>query len=250
MTSRETFDDLTDVYEAMIDWPKRLANEETFYRDLFRRIGAQNIVDVACGTGRHAAMFRLWGLRVEGADISPTMIERARTAFGQPPGLRWSVRGFDEVIEADEPVDATICVGNSLAVAPDMATVELAIAQMLAVVRDGGVAVVHVLNLWRLPDGPVVWQKCQRATLSGKDVLIVKGVHRSGGRGFVELVVSSLDDDVAMRSQSVPILGLEAGGLEQMARESGAREVQFFGDYDATPYDRSASVDLLMVARK
>ena len=35
------FDDLTNVYEAMIDWPKRLANEEPFYRRLIERTGAK-----------------------------------------------------------------------------------------------------------------------------------------------------------------------------------------------------------------
>ncbi len=250
MTHRKTFDDLTDVYEAMIDWPKRLANEGPFYRGLFQRIEAQNVVDAACGTGRHAALFHSWGLRIEGADISPAMVERARIAFGEPPGLRWSVRGFDETIGADEPIDAVICVGNSLALAADMAVVETAIAQMLAAVREGGAVVVHVLNLWRLPEGPIQWQKCLRTELSEKDVLIIKGVHRYGGLGFVELLVTDLENDSARRNESVRFLGLEIADLEKMAQDAGAREVQFFGNYQAAPYDRSSSVDLLMVARK
>ena len=64
------FQDLTDVYEAMIDWPKRLAREEPFYRRWFERCGARSVLDVACGTGHHGAMFHRWGLRVEGADLS------------------------------------------------------------------------------------------------------------------------------------------------------------------------------------
>ena len=151
----------------MIDWPKRLAHEEPFYRRLFQRLGARSVLDVACGTGRHAAMFHGWGLRVEGADLSPAMIDRARTRFGQPDGLRWAVRAFDQPTPKTEPFDVAVCVGNSLALAPDMATVERAIRQMLAAVRSGGAIVIHVLNLWHLPDGPCVWQKCLRAALSG-----------------------------------------------------------------------------------
>jgi SAM-dependent methyltransferase len=71
------FTHLTDVYEALIDWPKRLAHEEAFYRRLFERVGARSVADVACGTGHHAAMFHSWGLRVEGSDISLQMIEHA-----------------------------------------------------------------------------------------------------------------------------------------------------------------------------
>jgi len=280
------FDDLTDIYEAMIDWPKRLANEEPFYRRWFERAGVQSVVDVACGTGRHAAMFHSWGRkgdrphlperpsgcctqmgpvpfssRVEGADISPNMIHRARTTFGEPAGLRWVVRRFDEPIAAAKPFDAAICVGNSLALAPDPATVQRAIGQMLAAVRTGeqkqtggGIAIVHVLNLWSLPDGPCNWQKCQRATLPQGEVLILKGVHRCGTRGYVDLIVAGLGEEKAslrlLHSESIPLLGLEAADLQRMASAAGAAEVAFFGGYQDQPYDRRKSADLIMVARR
>ena len=35
MTAAELFHDLTDVYEALVNWPQRLAREEPFYRRLF-----------------------------------------------------------------------------------------------------------------------------------------------------------------------------------------------------------------------
>jgi SAM-dependent methyltransferase len=248
--SGEVFDDLTDVYEAMIDWPERLANEAPFYRRWFERAGARSVVDVACGTGRHAALFHSWNLRVEGADLSPRMIERARRNFREPPGLRWAVRGFDQPIPADEPFDAAVCLGNSLALAPDPATAQRAIGEMLAAVRPGGAVLVHLLNLWRLLDGLLLWQKCRRATLPQGEVLILKGVHRVGGKGYVELIVANFSGDAAMRTESVPLIGLESADLERMARRSGAAEVRFFGGYQEQPYDRGQSVDLLMVARK
>ena len=287
-TVQGMFDDLADVYEAMIDWPKRLAHEKPFYRRLFERLGARSVVDVACGTGRHAAMFHGWGLRVEGADLSPAMIDRARTSFGQPDGLRWAVRAFDEPRAPAEPFDVAVCVGNSLSLAPDMATVHRAIRQMLAAVRGDGAVVIQVLNLWHLPDGPCVWQKCRRASRpggadilaekgtgsicattnasrrcpppgrSGKwclspfplqgDVLILKGVHRCGTRGYVELVVADPAGGALLRSESTPFLGLEASELEGAARDAGATTVAFYGGYADQPYDRQESVDLLMVA--
>ena len=246
----QPFRDLADVYEAMIDWPKRLAHEEPFYRRVFERAGTQSVVDVACGTGRHAAMFHLWGLRVEGADLSAAMIERARASFGEPDGLRWVVRGFDAPIETEEPFDAAICVGNSLALAPDVATVERAVGRILAAVRPGGVVVLHVLNLWRLPEGPCAWQKCLRTTLPQGDVLIVKGVHRAGSRGHVELVVAEVAGGAMLKSESAVFLGLEASDLARMAHQAGAAQVRLLGGYGDQPYDRHQSVDLIVVAEK
>jgi SAM-dependent methyltransferase len=244
------FDDLTDVYEAMIDWPKRLANEEPFYRRLIERTGAKSAIDVACGTGRHAAMLHGLALRVEGADVSPAMIQRAQETFGISDTLRWVVRSFDQPVAQPGTFDLALCVGNSLALAGELEVVRRAIREMLRAVRDGGSIVVQVLNLWRLPDGPCIWQKCRRTSLAQREVLITKGVHRCGERGYVDLVVTVLDAGPQMRCESVPFLGLETAQLEQMARQSGAAQVRFTGSYQEQPYDRLASTDLVMVAGK
>ena len=234
----------------MIDWPKRLANEEPFYRRQFARIAARRVLDAACGAGRHAAMFHQWGLAVEGADLSPAMIARAQAHFAQSDRLRWIVRGFDQPIDAAEPFDAAVCVGNSLSLAADEAMVERAIGQMFAAVRGGGLVIVHVLNLWHLPDGPCLWQKCRRAALPAGEVLIIKGVHRSGPRGYVDLLVSDPSTGTMLQTECVGFLGLESSALDRTARRAGAARVFFFGGYQDQPYDRDQSVDLIMVAEK
>jgi SAM-dependent methyltransferase len=252
------FDDLTDVYESLIDWPKRLAHEGPFYRALFAEHGVRWVVDVACGTGHHAAMFHGWGLEVEGADIAPRMIDRARAAFGEPPGLRFVVRGFSEPVpqpdqqSGQQPgLDAAVCVGNSLALAPDQATAAEAIRQMLASVRVGGVVVVHVLNLAALPDGPCVWQKCRRMTPPDLgETLVLKGVHRCGAGGFVDLVLCNPTSAAILHTESVPLLGLDAETLTTAARQSGAVSTAVFGGYDHQPFDPARSTDLILVAMR
>lgn len=244
------FDDLTEVYEAMIDWPKRLANEEPFFRKLFAQTGVRRMADVACGTGRHAAMFHAWKVQVQAADISPQMIAKAREKFGQPEGLTWSVRGFEEPIPAGEPLDAVTCLGNSLALASGRATAEAALAGMIRAVRTGGLVVIHLLNLWRLEDGPILWQKCLIADLPQGQSLVVKGVQRAGDQGFVHLVVAPLDAPERFYSESVPLLSFEAESLRRAALAAGASSAEFYGNHTFQPYDRRSSVDLIMVAEK
>jgi SAM-dependent methyltransferase len=242
------FDDLTNVYEAMIDWKKRLGHEEAFYRKAFEEVGARRVLDAACGTGRHAAMFHSWGLDVEGADISPAMIARAKASFGEPEGLRWSIRSF-EAAAAPGGFDAVVCVGNSLALVGGKDAVERGIAAMMSAVRIGGVLVVHVLNFWKMEDGRCIWQKCLRVRIAGDEVTVIKGVHRAGDRGFVELLVVDGETRIA-RAQSVPFLGLEAAELERILRQEGAAEVSVFGGYAGQPYSRGESDDLVIVAKK
>jgi SAM-dependent methyltransferase len=240
------FDHVTDVYEASIDWPKRLANEGPFFRSVLESRQVHTVLDAACGTGHHAAMFHGWGLDVKGADISAAMIARAREQFGDPPGLRWVVRAYEQVVP--ETFDAVVCVGNSLALAPDMATARTALAHMTAAARR--CLVVHVLNLWALPDGPAVWQRCVRADLPGGPSLIVKGVHRQGAEGYIEVLVSTLETPPRLHSETMRFVGLEAGDIEQTLRAAGAATVAFYGNYQRQPYDRAGSVDLIAVAEK
>lgn len=245
-----TFDSLADVYEAMIDWPKRLGHETPFYRALFDRIGARRVLDAACGTGHHAALFHGWGLEVEAADLSPAMIDRAKAACGEPAGLRWVVRGFQEPVDTPGRFDAAVCVGNSLALAGGVPEAAQAVARLLEAVRPGGLVVVHVLNVGSLPDGPCVWQKCRAVELAQGPGLILKGVHRHGHQAYVDLLVAGLPEGKLLHHESVTFIGLGAGQLHEMARSAGAAEVVFYGGYRNQPYEPAQSADLVMVASR
>jgi SAM-dependent methyltransferase len=253
MPSRtDTFEANAAVYDLLIDWPKRLANEEPFYRRVFERLGVRRVLDAACGTGRHAALFHSWGLEVEGADLSAGMIAECRMRFGEPPGLRWVVRPFDmpPVPAALPPFDVVICVGNSLALAGDTAVVERAVAAMLSAVRSGGACIIQVLNLWSLPENTTIWQKCKRVTHAGADHVLLKSIRRVGSQGHIDFADLTLSDDggVTSRFDAAEFLGLESDDLTRMATSAGAGEVQVFGSYRQEPYDRATSPDLILVA--
>ncbi len=242
------FNDLAEIYEAMVDWNKRLSNEEPFYRQLFASVDVKRVLDVACGVGHHAARFHAWGHDVEAADISSVMLARAKARAGEPAGLKWVQRSYDR--SAGENVfDVAICVGNSLALADDEATMDRAVGAMLSAVRPGGAVVVHVLNIWRLADGPCAWQKCGRMKFAGRDVLVLKGVHRCGDRAYVEVIMMDPEGAV-LKNESPRLLGVEAGQLGEMARRHGAGEIELYGGYKSQAYDRASSEDIIVVARK
>lgn len=246
-----TFDEHAHVYESLVDWPRRLAREEPFYRRVFEQVGVKRVLDAACGTGHHAAMFASWGLEVEGADISPGMIAQAREQFGEPSGLRWSVRSFDQPVAAAASWDAVICVGNSLALAGEMDVIDRALGCMLNALRPGGVCIIGVLNLWRLPQGATRWDKCKPVQFGGGLHVLLKSIRRCGDRGYIDFVDLAMSgSSVSPRYDAAEFVGVRADELIGMASAHGGTGAELYGSYDLTPYEESQSTDLLFTCRR
>ena len=51
----------------------------------------QSVIDLACGTGRHLALFAAHGLRVHGNDLSPGMSSRAEQRLRESGASGWSL---------------------------------------------------------------------------------------------------------------------------------------------------------------
>jgi SAM-dependent methyltransferase len=243
-----------EVYDALVDWPTRLAHEAPLFRRLFEAAGVKRVLDVACGTGRHATMFHEWGLAVEAADISPAMLARCRAQFGESQRMRWVERSFEQPPEPPGTFDAVVCTGNSLALSADMAVARRAVAAMSAALRPGGVAVVHVLNLWSVAEGPTVWK--QREVHGGEAGeqsrrVLLRGLHRLGDYGYIDLVdIRSTAAGPSVRFEAARFMGIEPDALSAMAHDAGGRRVRLFGGYQDEPYDRAQSVDLICVFEK
>lgn len=240
------------VYDAMVDWPKRLANEEAFYRWAFGRVGAKRVLDAACGTGRHAEMFANWGLEVDGADLSEEMIAIAlqRTALmaeftgAKRPGF--AVRSFAEA--AGAVFDVVVCTGNSLPLAGSEEQCAKAVKAMAKAVRPGGMLILHALNMAGRDEGPVKWDKCKRASINNEECLLLKGTHRAGGYGFVELLLVRPGDE--LHSQTARFLALKASQVVEWCRAAGCKDVELYGNWKREAFDAKKSGDLIVVAMR
>jgi SAM-dependent methyltransferase len=250
-----------ELYEKLIDWEKRLAHEAPFYRWLFDRFAVQRVLDVACGTGHHAALFHSWGLVVEGADASPAMIAFAKTRFGEPPGLTWLVRNFLSRHPQSESFDAVVCLGNSLSLARDSIQVAEAVQNMYAAVRKGGCLLIHFLNFARVPDRSTTWQKVGTVLWDGRTCLVLKGLHRLGQEALVTFVVVDPHRPAIVQSLTEKMLctALESTVKTASCLKVAPSAIELFMDY--RPGEKLAlpgpsgehlerAQDLLLVIRK
>lgn len=102
-----------------------------------RRPGARDLLDVACGTGRHLVHLRD-DYRVEGVDREPGMLREARRKLPGVPLHRGDVLDF----ALRRRFDVVTCLFSSIAYVITLARLRGAIANLARHLRPGGLLVV------------------------------------------------------------------------------------------------------------
>lgn len=147
---------MTQAYDAIArQYDRALVGDRWMRHALWARYRAHirpgmRVLDIGCGTGIDAVYLARKGNTVEGIDSAPAMLEIARRrAMRHNVQVRFrrdSIDGF----QASGPYDAVISAFAALNTVPDLTPVA---AQIAAVLRPGGKAVLHLVNrysLWEL----------------------------------------------------------------------------------------------------
>lgn len=146
-------------YDVFVNWDKRLKREAPFFRRIFEEVGAHSIIDVGAGSARHSLLFASWGMSVDAVDPDDSMLaqaevnlaEAASTTAAAGGEVRLVCGGFGELVALGlHAADALVCTGNALPHVADVAGLRVALADFAAVLRPGGVVVLHLLNHGRL----------------------------------------------------------------------------------------------------
>lgn len=125
------------------------AIEEPYVRPILDRLPVGTAVDIACGTGRHAAYLSRLGHTVHGFDASPHMLAVARAKL---PHAHFDEADLRSLPVADASVDSVVC---ALALA-HVELLEPVFAEVARVLRPGGHLVIsdtrgHFVGSGRYP---------------------------------------------------------------------------------------------------
>lgn len=144
------FDAYSAYYDAIYR-DKDYAAEAEFVRGLMSRHGIEggDLLELGCGTGRHAECFARMGFKVQGLDMSPGMIVSAKNRV--PPDLagRLSFQVADvRVVRVPRKFDAVLSLFHVLSYQTDNEDL-LSVMKTAAVhLRPGGI---FVFDIWYGP---------------------------------------------------------------------------------------------------
>ena len=140
MTSN-TYEGLHARYYDVVYADKPYAEEARFVDSLLREAGVEPgaLLDVACGTGRHAATFGDLGWDVTGIDYSEALLEHAQ---GNAPAGAFIRQDMRELDVPGGPFAAVTCLFDSIGYPQDDEGVLAALASMgRHVAAEGAVAI-------------------------------------------------------------------------------------------------------------
>jgi SAM-dependent methyltransferase len=214
---------------------------------LVRAVGLQpggSVLDVCCGSGRHALELARRGYRVTGVDVSAEAIGYARRA-ADDERLSVDLRVGDvRSLPTDVRADVVICMGNAFGYLEHTGT-QAFLADLAGIVRPGGALVLDyafvaesVLPGLELDEEPM--------TIGGVEVTSVNTYDTVGSRWLTEMTFRRGDE--VHRGTSVQHVYTVAE-VSRLVAAVGFPDVERYGDADGSPY-RLGSPRLLLVARR
>jgi SAM-dependent methyltransferase len=142
----------------------------------------RRLLDVACGTGRHAEAFGAAGIAVVGIDRSQDMLAIATRRLARARLVRGDMTTLPNLVHAAS-VDAAVCLFDSLGYAGSPCGVTATLSGMASAVRPGGIAVVEVWNA----DAMAAFEPLRERRLASGEVRVSRtAIDASRRRAVVE----------------------------------------------------------------
>jgi SAM-dependent methyltransferase len=145
MNSKDFYNEISGIYEKMIDFEKKLKLRVDAYKNIFPENG--KVIDIGSGIGMDSVALALNGHEVVSCDISPYMIEQVnRNAAKYNVNINTEVNSFDTIgINYFGKFNYVVSVGNTIA---HLKPGELnkAIKKIYRLLKPGGKIFLHILN--------------------------------------------------------------------------------------------------------
>ena len=236
---------LADVYELLFPVT---AEQRRFFTELIGKHGVRRVLDVACGSGEQAALFRELGLDVSALEYDERMVERV-CAKGLGIDVRFgSMERVAELFERG--YDLVLCIGNSLPHLDSRGAVQRAVRGMVSLLAVGGVLVLSIVNLDRVIRERLTSLPTKKATDSAGRAILFERFY--GFEHLPERITFStrLTIGGATRTASVPLLPISPRRLVDLVVGAGMRVIGRHADFARAPYTPEAMSLVLSAVRE
>ncbi|HWH94639.1 MAG TPA: methyltransferase domain-containing protein [Baekduia sp.] len=203
-----------------------------------------DLLDVACGFGRHAVPLAAEGFRVVGVDRSASLLAEAQRRAGADAQWPRLVRAdYRELPLADASFDAALNLYTSLGYLGDEEDTHV-LGEIARVLRPGGRLVIETMHR----DLLIRTFTDSNWRLLGQGRLLLEQRTFDPAAGITQTTQTLIDKDGDRESRPFEVRIYSATELVAMLRAAGFAKVSCYGDLTGAPF--STATRLVVVARR
>jgi glycine/sarcosine N-methyltransferase len=214
------------------------------------------VLDIACGSGHHSVALAAKGSQVVGLDMSRTMIQAANNHAEankvKPIFILSDMIDVDSVVEGS--FDLIFCLGNSLALLYDIDSIRQLVKTIHNRLNDGAAFVAQVLNFEEIHWTGFRNFPTKIGRLSdGAEVTFSRLLEHTNYPDSSTLIISAFrkkNDEWISEVSTQKVLNLNYNIMNEVLSTAGFGHVEFFSDYNESPFERKASRNMVIRAIK
>ncbi|MBD3167544.1 methyltransferase domain-containing protein [bacterium] len=248
-----SYDEMAGIYDQMIRWKSRLERETPFLQRLFAERRIHRVLDLGCGTGKHARLFHKWGCEVVGVDASAKLLESAREQFkDDAENITFVHADFAEFVDKVKgPFDAVLSLGNSLPHVRDEVELKQTLSSIYTLLKPEGVFVFQNRNYDRLlKTGERFLLPLTHRQADNEQIFFRFNDFKDHKVQFNVVHFTRVGEGWIHEVHSMDLEPIRQEVMESLLRESGFTALNFYGDFSGTPFDPETSADLVGLVRK
>ena len=222
---------------------------DEFFRRLFENHNVTTVLDCACGTGSDLILFNSFGCDVHGADLSEAMLAQARKKLsGVNLNIPLRNTNFCDLAEHFRSnFDAVVCLSNAINEPLQDAETLQALCNMKSVLRDGGILVFDQgqtdATMKKPPRfDPIVNER------DYSRLFVIDYLKNQMEVHMFDFIHTESERDFKHNSFRIRIRLKDSWDL--ILREAEFTKIDYFGDWQFTPYDKEHSRRLIAVVHK
>ena len=250
------FDELALIYDQSINWAQRLQRELPLLRNLIHNKKVARILDLACGSGRHAVALAKEGHEVIGLDLSSQMISAAQVcAQENNVQVRFYVANMEKAnTTVKGPFDLILCLGNSLALLPSLESLQKTLKGMHRLLSKSGYFISQTLNFEEIRHSQFRFFPLKSGkTLSGDEVVFVRFFEPLTSSSIAHLVFTGFvkrGKTWVTQTHAQQVLQLSQHIMEGQLHKLGFNRVELFSSYSRQPFSALESRNLITLAQR
>ena len=242
-----------ELYDQQINWEKRFSTEKDFFFSLFNSNNTKKLLDIGCGTGRHAELFSAFVSEVFAMDPSKEMIDYSREKVIKSKNVKLIHGGFKELANiAESGFDAFTCLGNTLSLLETRKKVKNALKITRKKLKKGGIAVFQFINFEKEMIEKNRYYEPKIILKDSKTYIFNRHFEYDKLKTRADFITTVLDDknDIETFNVDTTIMcTLKIRIFNKMALNSGFKKINYIGNNTKDSFDKSKHLSLFAVLK-